>query len=501
MAIGSFALGCGGGGADVGESCATVSDCASGLQCLDHICRPGCLANIDCGDGRVCEGHTCRLVESAVGDGCNAEADCGPGQSCRLAIDVFVAGDGTCEREADTGGVVGAACQTDTDCRVGACALGRCTELCEVDAECLRGFQCVGIPRVSSDASSFLGGYYGCLPSRATLAFDVPLRPQLSQPLIIPVVNTATSLVVVAEAAQADERIGVTAVTDPENQPIFTAPTTVSEYFAGALRHKPLPGVAVLQIPSTSAVALRAGVYAMTITSSADRPEVTLEGRRVRVVEKLGPGATLDLHFHFADLTDHPCLPPERLLGPLSAPSDPDFQAAYLGRLRAIFAAANIAVGTVTYEATSAPVELEGLASERASELFATADDDRGVSVFFVRTISPAGLEVVVGGTPGSPLPRTGASGVAIAATALCNNTDPSHRNEPAWDRLARTTAHAISRHLGLYRNREPEPEGAVDPLVDSPTSDDNLMYWGEDGGTALSTEQREILRASPVLR
>ena len=36
-------------------------------------------------------------------------------------------------------------------------------------------------------------------------------------------------------------------------------------------------------------MALRAGVYAMTITSSADRPEVTLEGRRVRVVEKLGP--------------------------------------------------------------------------------------------------------------------------------------------------------------------------------------------------------------------
>lgn len=127
-------------------------------------------------------------------------------------------------------------------------------------------------PRVSSDASSFLGGYYGCLPTRATLTFEVPLRPQVSQPLIIPVVNNATSLVLVAEAAQADERIGVTAVTDPENASIFTAPTTIAEYFAGALRHKPLPGVAVLQIPSTSAVALQAGVYTMTITSSSDRP-------------------------------------------------------------------------------------------------------------------------------------------------------------------------------------------------------------------------------------
>ncbi len=499
MAIG--ALGCGGGGADVGESCATVADCASGLQCLDHICRPGCLANIDCGDGRVCDSHTCRLVETEVGDSCNGEADCGPGQSCRLPIDAFVAGDGTCQREATTGGVVGSTCQIDTDCRVGACALGRCTELCEVDGECLRGFQCVGIPRVSSDASSFLGGYYGCLPTRATLTFEVPLRPQVSQPLIIPVVNNATSLVLVAEAAQADERIGVTAVTDPENASIFTAPTTIAEYFAGALRHKPLPGVAVLQIPSTSAVALQAGVYTMTITSSSDRPGVTLEGRRVRIVEKLGPGATLDLHFHFADLTDHPCLPNVPALSPTTAPVDPQFQTVFLQRLRDIFAAANIAIGTVTYETTAAPVELEGLASERAGELFATADDDRGVSVFFVRTIMPAGLEAVVGGTPGAPLPRTGASGVAIAATALCNNTDPARRDEPAWDRLARTTAHAIARHLGLYRNREPEPEGADDPLIDSPTSDDNLMYWGEDGGTSLSTEQREILRASPVLR
>ncbi len=499
MAIG--ALGCGGGGADVGESCATVADCASSLQCLDHICRPGCLANVDCGDGRVCEDHTCRLVQSAVGDSCGAEADCGPGQSCRLPIDAFVAGDGTCQRIATAGGVVGEACAHDGDCRVGACALGRCTELCKADSQCLRGFQCVGIPRVSSDASSFLGGYNGCLPSRATLMFEVPLRNQPSQAVVIPVVNTATSLTLVAEAALPDERIGVTAVTDPENVLIFSAPTTVAEYFAGALRHKPLPGVAVLQIPSTSAVALRAGVYAMTITSSADRPGVTLAGRRVRVIEKLGPGATLDLHFHFADLTDHPCLPFDQVLDASTARTDPQFQNVFLQRLRDIFAAANIAIGTITYQATTAPVELEGLPSDRAAELFTTAAHDDGVAVFVVRTIMPAGIETVVGGTPGAPLPRTGASGVAIAATALCNNTDPARRDDPAWERLARTTAHAIARHLGLYRNREPDPEGAVDPLIDSPTSDDNLMYWGEDGGTTLSTEQRQVLRANPVLR
>jgi hypothetical protein len=486
----------------VGESCATVADCASGLQCLDHICRPGCLANVDCGDGRICQDHACKLVESEVGDSCKSEAECGPGQSCRLPIDAFVAG-GTCQREGTAGGVVGEACQGDPDCRVGACALGRCTELCEEDVHCLRGLQCVGIPRVSADASSFFGSYTGCLPTRATLTFEVPLRPQVSQTLIIPVVNTARSLVLVAEAAQGDERIGVTAVTDPDNHLVYETPTTVAGYFAGALRHKPLPGVAVLQIPSTSAVALQAGVYSMTITSSTDGPGITLEGRRVRVVEKLGPGATLYLHFHFADLTDHPCLPGGPVLGPSTAPIDPQFQTVFLARLREIFAAANIAIGTITYQATAAPVELEGLPRDRAAELFATAAHDHGVAVFVVRTIMPAGLEIVVGGTPGAPLPATGASGVAIAASALCNNTDPMHHDDPAWDRVARVTAHAIARHMGLYRNREPDPadEGALDPLIDSPTSDDNLMYWGEEGGASLSTEQREILRDSPVLR
>ena len=90
-------------------------------------------------------------------------------------------------------------------------------------------------------------------------------------------------------------------------------------------------------------------------------------------------------------------------------------------------------------------------------------------------------------------VPGTGASGIAISMSALCH--------DPSWAHLARITAHALGRHLGLYRNREPDPETADDPLVDSPTSEDNLMYWGERGGTALSFEQREIVRRSPVLR
>ncbi|MBK9035161.1 MAG: hypothetical protein IPL61_28505 [Myxococcales bacterium] len=486
-------LGCGGGGAAVGESCATVADCQERLQCLDHICRPSCLANIDCGDGRVCEDRACRLVESEIGAYCASEAACGPAQTCRLPVDAFVANGGTCQPEPTSGAIIGERCVADDDCRIGTCALGRCTELCIDDNQCLRGFLCTGIPRVSADASTFRGSYLGCLPSGATLTFDVPLKPLATQSIVIPIVRTATSMVVVAEAALPTDRIGVTKVIDPDNALVFTSPTTEEQYFAAALRHKPLPGVAVLQIPSTTAVPLQAGVYTIDVTSSADVGPVSLDGRRVRIVEKLGRGATLDLHFHFADLTDHPCLSAEQVLDADHAPTDPDFQNVYLAQLREIFAPANITIGAITYEPTNAPIELAGLVERRAGELFATSSYPTGVSVFFVRTLSPAGLEATVGGTPGAPLPATRASGIAVAATALCNNPD--------WEHLARITAHALARHMGLYRNREPEPEGAVDPLVDSPTSDENLMYWGEDGGTVLSLEQREILRRSPVLR
>ena len=207
-----------------------------------------------------------------------------------------------------------------------------------------------------------------------------------------------------------------------------------------------------------------------------------------------------ELFHRVADLSEHPCLPIDRVLDATTAPSDPGFKGRYLARLQQIFADATIAVGSVTYEATAAPVEMQGLTAATAPALFATSTSTTGVDVYLVRTLAPAGLEVLVGGTPGAPLPGTRASGVAIAITGLCNNTDPAHRDDPAWERLARVTAHAIARHVGLFRNREPDST-AVDPIVDSSQSDDNLMYWGEDGGTNLSLEQRDIVRASPVLR
>jgi hypothetical protein len=482
-------LGCGPGGAAVGESCATVADCAEGLQCLDHICRPGCFANIDCGDGWVCDDRTCVLAEGEAGDECLGEATCGPGLTCRLPLGVS-GGQGHCEPEQPAAAVTGAACRSDGDCRAGACALGRCVELCERDGDCLRTMACTGIPRLTSDGSAVFDSFRGCLPGSATVVFDVPLRAATQQLIAVPVPSTATSVMVVAEAEAATDVIGAVSVTH-DGTTIFTSPTSPEAYYASPLRHRPMPGISVLQIPTTSAVPLSPGAYTLTLEVTNPSGTASLDRGRVRIVEKLGKAALLDLRFHLADLAEHPCLtgPP---LTAARAPTDVTFQLEYIEEIKRIFAQANISITEISYDDRAGTPAQAGLAVADAGELFAQPQPGRGISIYLMRTLSPAGLELAVGGTPGPPFAGTRASGIAIAASTLC------YRD---WRYLARITAHGLARYMGLYRNRDPGPDYAVDPLVDSPVDNSNLMYWSSELGTELSNEQRAVLRGSPVLR
>lgn len=476
---------CSGGGASRGEHCDTVADCADGLQCLDHICKPECKAAIECGDGMVCTSGSCVMINSELGDPCEAELDCGPGQTCRLAGGLE-SSEGYC-REETLAGPPGSACAVESDCRSGTCALGRCTELCARDDQCRRAYQCTGIPIIDPGGRTSSDNFRGCLPAQATVSFEIPVDP-VSQDvhLAIPVPTTARSMVVVAEVA-GNQEVGVTAVWKPGHAQVFTEQVGEAQYYAADLRHKRLPNVAVLQIPSTSKVPLVAGGWEVEIGVFGELPTKP----RVRVIEKLGDGATLDVHFYFLDLDDHPCGAPVGVLNAADAPLDPTFQTEFIGELRNIFGS-DIALGEITYTDLRNHPELDGLAVARAGELFELTTATTGVSVFFVRSLSPAGLAIAVGGNPGSPLPGTRASGIAVSAAALCYTP---------WDRLARQTAHGIARHMGLYRNTEPGGGGYADPLDDSPLTDDNLMYWSDVPGTALSREQRNVLLASPVLR
>ncbi|HVK76743.1 MAG TPA: hypothetical protein VM734_25635 [Kofleriaceae bacterium] len=481
---------CSGGGRGLGEHCATVSDCDDDLQCLDHTCVPRCRHHVDCGDGMRCNDGACHIVDSQVGDECDSELDCGPGQTCRLAP-ALSNPPGTCQLQTQAG-IPGDTCIVDGDCRSGACALGHCVELCSVDDDCARGRACAGIPRLTADATAFVGHFEACLPTTGSIAFELPLDPDVREPeLKIPVPEHALSMVVVTEVDSKTQLIGATRLLSPSGRTLYQLPQTREDFYGNLIRHEPLPGASVLKVPSSPTVALEPGAYTLRLSVFRLEPGPISTNRHVKVIEKLGPGAILDLHFYFGDLTAHPCR--DQIGGDLNATTAPQhagFRDQFIVELRTIFARANVELGGVTFHDVAGHPELDTVTNDNAGRLFALSTQPTGVSVFFVRSISPAGLQILTGGTPGAPLPGTSASGVAISLDALCYRS---------WPHVARQTAHAVARHLGLFRNKE--ADGGEDPIPDSAPFTDNLMHYSEFGGTSLSTGQSEILRTSPVLR
>lgn len=493
--------GCLGDGRDLGQSCDTTSECSSGLQCLEQICVPRCRGHVDCGDGAVCTAGECQAVVSEVGDPCFSELECGAGQTCRLSTVLGIA-PGTCQVEV-AGALEGETCAADDACRTGGCALGRCVALCRAADNCRRGWTCAAVPLPARSASAV----NACLPGNATITFELavpaadPATPSVVPEIQVPVPSTARSMVLVFEAPSTALTIGAGLLKNPRNQVIYRLPDLEDDYYRNPVRHAPRPGLSVLQVPSSTAAPLIAGIYTVTVRTYRDNPLQPSTARpRLRVVEKLGSAARLDVHFYFRDLTDHPCSAAiGATLSAATARTLPGFQQDYLGEIEKIFQAANITLGEVTYDdldlvpGLGRRPEFDVLEASQAPELFALPTRPRGISVFFVRSIEPAGQQLLTGGTPGAPLPGTGASGLAIAVDTLCYRS---------WTQLARQTAHGLARHMGLFRNREPDDVAShVDPIDDSTDGLENLMHWSEFGGTDLSLGQREILRASPVLR
>lgn len=480
---------CTGGGAGIGERCDTIGDCASGFQCLDGQCLPRCRHHVECGDGYVCDSGQCRVATGIEDDPCDSEIDCGPGLTCRLRQQLS-SPPGFCQRHT-TAGVPGAVCATDLDCRGGACMLGHCLELCRAAADCPPRWACAAVPRVTDDALTLLGNFNACLPRSGTLTYEIPIDPTLLEPrVMVAVPSSAIAMSVIMEVGDPFQRIGATDVEAPDGRRIYELPLDRETYFRNRLRHEPAPGVSAFKIPSRPDEPLQAGAYTVSLGVFADGGGEPSRARRVRVVEKLGLGAALDLHFHFTDLEDHPCA--DAIGAAVDAAGARDssaFQTQFVAELRTILSRA-FATGATTYDDVVDYPELAGLERSRAGELFSLNRYQHGVAIFFVRSIAPAGVQIVVGGTPGAQLPGTRSSGVAVSLDSMC------YRD---WRSLARQTAHGVARHLGLFRNVE--PDGGVDPIDDTPASIDNLMHFSEFGGTTLTPGQVEILRASPAVQ
>jgi hypothetical protein len=262
-----------------------------------------------------------------------------------------------------------------------------------------------------------------------------------------------------------------------------------AQFYDNSIRHRREVGTSVLALPSTS-VPFETGAYRVRAMSfhaggtAGPPPALT-------AVVRIGQAATLDLHFHFLDLDQHPCAGAfgNAKLDSASARAEAYFQDDFLDPLGDIFKDGGIELGAITYEDVASP-ELDGIELARAGALLKLGKHARGVNVFFVRNLSPVGIQAYAPGPGPAGLGGTARSGIIVGIDTLCYRS---------WPQLARLTAHEIARYMGLYQNIE--IGGEQDAIGDSDGSPDNLMFYSELGGTALSPGQRDILRRSPVLR
>jgi hypothetical protein len=489
------------GGAGLGDTCDVSSDCGARLQCVSNVCRPLCERAPDCGDGYACNNDgICVEATGDSGDLCTSEVECRPGLACQLSpsTNPSIPLAGSClDENSGSGHPAGAACSHDYECRNSTCALGRCVDLCNTTRDCGVGMACTHIPRVRPEGAGQM--FAGCLQATGSLIWDPTSTltvhgPVESVSLAVP--ESAQSVSILMRVDDPEQYVGATEVVDPDGVPLLEfkdGPYGIS------VRHRPALGQSVLAMPSTPDVAFSPGMYTLTVRAltALDETKTGTATPTVTAVVKLDSGVILDLHFFFLNLDDHPCAAAfdNGLLNASIAVSGQTFKNQFIHSLSADLASSGVALGTLTYEDLKFHPDLDGPSLANVNDLLKLGTHSVGINVFFVRSMSPAGVQAF-GPNPGpaglaSTADVTIQSGVIISVDSLCYES---------WSELARLTTHELARYMGLYNNIEFDMH--VDPIMDSDTSPTNLMYFSEvGGGTALSTGQVKILGRSPVLR
>jgi hypothetical protein len=511
LAAVALAMGCSGGDGDLGDSCSQHGDCQSRYQCVQNVCVNRCQRSPECGDGYRCDDdHLCQLAEGKVGDSCTSEIDCGPGLSCQF--DSMLDSNGQLRASCTAtqeGRPAGSTCFGDEECRNGTCDLGRCVDLCTSEErgsrDCAVGNSCMTVPRVDAYGAP----YEGCLPSGGNITWTIPVvSPQPS--FLFPIPSEASFASLVFDVDDPQQKVGALAVTSPSGAQLITKceddpscrtspddPETVLRHqYAQPVRHMPELGQSVLAMPSNPDIPLETGVYYVIAATKRPGPMGGLGSiPKVTAVVRIGSGGSLDLHLHFLDLQDHPCAAAfkDLTLNAATAANEEFFRGGFLVKLGAILSSsANITIASVTYDDILDHPDLDTLDVTRAGQLLKLGTNPRGINVFFVRSLSPAGIQAFGPGPGPAGLGGTKRSGIVIGIDSLCYRS---------WDDLARLTAHEIARYMGLYHNVEVNSQ-RTDPIDDSNEQPDNLMFYsGLGGGEFLSDKQKRILVRSPVLR
>jgi hypothetical protein len=483
--------GCPGSSGGIGDLCSDISDCSSQLQCVAGACEPLCVRAPDCGAGYSCnENGFCEVATGQLGEPCASEVECAGGLACELDPDTDAAGNlmASCTPTTETR-PSGATCTRDADCHNNLCALGRCVDLCTDTRDCVTGTACVAIPRVEASGAMF----HGCLQAQGTLAWTIPVAASV-QSVSLPIPESAQSIAVTLGIDDPNQEVAATALLAPDGSYLIDPR---ADAYANPIRFQPALGQATLTIPSSPATLLVPGAYTMTVSSL--RPPYTTSDvgtatPRVTAVLKLDTSVLLDLHFYFLDFDEFPCSDTafgNAAFSAHAAQIASFFQNDFLGSLRGILASGGVALGEIDYTDLRDHPDLDGPDVANAGELLSMGSNADGINVFFVRSLSPAGLQAY-GPNPGpAGLANTPQSGVIIPLDTLCYRS---------WTDLSRVAGHELARYMGLYDNVEID-QVHTDPIDDSDQSTSNLMFYSELGGIELSPGQRTILSRSAVLR
>jgi hypothetical protein len=502
--------GCPGGNGRVGDACGGNDDCAGALQCLNRSCVPRCKFAPDCGDGYACDLRgLCQPATLEQSELCHSEVDCAPGLTCQLtgALDVNGKLVARCNTEGP-GHPAGTECHDDEDCHAGTCALGHCVNLCSIAQDCTGDEQCIPIPHPVLPNAMF----NGCLPEKGALTWTIPMNSPSAE-ILLPFPGGARSAQLVMTIDDPNQKVGAQSVLSNSGERLYRLPCTPSsapdstcdavasqdDYFRNQIRHRPGFGQSVLLIPSISSPEPKPGMYRVQVSSFRANDTTGSAIPQVTAVVQFSPEGqmSLEAHFFFLDLADHPCAAAmdSGTLSASTALSSVAFKG-FLGELRTIFYHANIVFNNFTYDDIRNP-ELNAPDVADIGNLLRLGKFANGINVFFVRSLSPIGIQAFAP-NPG-PAGRAGTrqSGIVIGLDTLC------YRD---WSVLARITSHEIARYMGLYHNVEPEVgkhptwrDQINDDDFDDPR--DNLMFFSEFGDTVLSREQGAMLRRSAVLQ
>lgn len=108
-----------------------------------------------------------------------------------------------------------------------------------------------------------------------------------------------------------------------------------------------------------------------------------------------------------------------------TARRDSEFQQYFISTLRTLLGRGAVSIGDITFEDVVGHPELDAITQESASALFAQTNTAGGVTLYFVRSIAPAGL-AAIGAAPGPVgVPGTSRSGIALSMEAMCYRSWP----------------------------------------------------------------------------